>query len=618
MLFVIRVALSSVLIVALSGGYNVLLAQTDAADDQPSAAPTANDVDSPPRRRAEGDFPRATDLERNPTLIPNLPMGQYRRESDFAWVKFSIVLVAFFVWLRSMRLCVDDGRASELDVGGWGARLFLIGFAGIVVAMLLPMYTLGAGILAATCILPFGLFVRWRNARVGEAVPRLNWRRLFVRQMKPFRPAHHRHEAASGDGLGPSSAEIVLLGKSLTSRSTDSRLDDEARNSPGFRNALALIDQAVAKRATDLHVNTKVDQVTARLRIDGQLVALDPLPLETGLSAINVFKVLCDLNIADKRRSQDGSFRADVNGRRLSFRVSSQGTQTGESLSIRILDPARSFSNFSALGMSEPLQERLTACLGRSHGLVLFAGVTGAGKSTTAYAALQTLNSGEQNIVTVEDPIEYNIPSIDQIEVNVRARQTFQTALRSILRQDADIVLVGEIRDEETAQMACQAATTGQLVLSTLHASDAVSAVFRLVELGVDRHNAAGALRAVAAQQLVRKLCLDCRVAYRPDEVALDELGLSRFDGELYQSPDPLTNPCPTCNGRGFIGRTAIFELLEFNHEIRDLVREKSGATDILEAARHCGMTTLWDNGRRLVRDGIVSPQEFHRLVEAP
>ena len=365
-------------------------------------------------------------------------------------------------------------------------------------------------------------------------------------------------------------------------------------------------------------MSTKDTEVTIRLRIDGELVSLDPLPIVLGKSVINVFKVLCDLNIADKRRSQDGSFRAEVDGRRLSFRVSAQGTNTGEKLSIRILDPAHNFSTFSALGMTEPIQDRLTAALNRKNGLILFVGATGAGKSTTAYAALRTFDAGERNIVTIEDPIEYSIPSIDQIEVNTRAGQTFQSGLRSLLRQDADIVLIGEIRDAETARIACQAATTGQLVLATLHANDSVSATFRMLDLGSDRHSVSASLRAVVTQQLIRKLCPNCWIAYTPDEELRKNLALGDFQGELFRSPDPLENTCVNCNGRGFLRRTGIFELLEVTQPIRDLIRDNAGASEITSAARSNGMTTLRDDGVRLVREGIISVQDFFRFVDDP
>ena len=534
------------------------------------------------------------------------------------WFKFSLVLIALFVWLRMLRQCVDDGRNRQLQVGSWSKKLFAIGLTGILVAILLPSNLLGAGVLVASCVAPFRQYARWRNEQVNDQTSRLRWSHLLSIPETPVAPVGDvEMELPSGLTGFPAGGKITFIGKSFGERVTRATTS-EASKSSGFETALALIGHAVSRRATDLHVAARDDKVALRLRIDGEIFALEPLPVQMGLSVINVFKVLSDLDIVDKRRSQDGSFRADVDSRRLCFRVSSQGTISGGKLSIRILDPAERFSSFAPLGVNDRLQEQLKAILSRTSGLVLFAGITGAGKSTTAYAALRHLDSGDRNIVTIEDPIEYNIPSIDQIEVRTRAGQTFEAGLRSLLRQDADIVLIGEIRDEETAKIAVRAAMTGQLVLSTLHATDAISALLRMIDLGVDCYNIAAALRAVVGQQLIRRLCTQCRIAYKPDQQMLQRLGLSGFQGELYQSPDPLSNPCLDCNGRGFLGRTGMFELLEVTSPIRDLIRDRAGVAAVTSVALEQGMTRLWDDGLRLVRAGVISPQDFLLAVDEP
>lgn len=380
---------------------------------------------------------------------------------------------------------------------------------------------------------------------------------------------------------------------------------------------MGLIGDAVANRATDLHINTKENEIIVRQRIDGALSPLAVLPPDLGNSVINVFKVMADLNIADRRRSQDGSFRIDVNERRLSLRVSSQGTQSGEKLSIRLLDPAKSFSELSALGMTAILQERLTSVLRRTNGLILVAGATGAGKSTTACACLQTIDGEDRNILSIEDPIEYQIPSVDQIEVNYRAGQTFESALRSVLRQDADVIFIGEIRDHETAKTACQAAMTGQLVVATVHAGDAVSGAMRLTELGVDLHSVTHSLRAVLAQKLVRRLCVECRESYTPDPESPLHPGMTDFEGVLYRSPDISANQCVKCDGRGFLTRTGVFELLEVTAKIRDLLGEQREEAAVAELAEANGMTTLIDDGLRLVREGVISLEEFNRIFDS-
>lgn len=559
----------------------------------------------------DGRFPSANDLD------SNLVKGTPNKRSGFAWIKFAIIVLALLIWLRMMRLFVDDVSKLQLQADSWGLAIFGVGLAGIITAILLPAYLLGACVLVATCGFPFWRFVHWRNSQVGEQTPRLGWEYLFTSTDIPFHALPDAEfELPFASANGASAIKITMVGKSFSDRVMNAGSQGDGESLSGFQMTLALLGHAIGQRATDVHVGTKDEQVMVRLRIDGELFQLDPLDVERGLAVINVLKVLSDLNIADKRRSQDGSFRADVDGRRLCFRVSSQGTNTGEKLSIRILDPAANFSTFAALGLTGPMQERLEVMLNRNSGLILFGGATGAGKSTTAYAAIRHIDCGERNIVTIEDPIEYSLPSIDQIEVRSRLGQTFEAGLRSVLRQDADVVLVGEIRDEETARVACQAATTGQLVLSTLHATDAISTVTRLADLGVDSHHIAAALRGAVSQRLIRKLCTECRIAFKPDNDVLSKLRLFDFQGELYQSPDPLTNPCVHCHSRGFIGRVGIFEFLEVTPTIRELIYDQADATSIAVVAQENGMTTLWDDGLRLVRDGIISPTQFHRALD--
>ncbi|MCA9119976.1 MAG: type II/IV secretion system protein [Planctomycetaceae bacterium] len=598
-----------------------LLAQADGsttASLKLQPATVSGSKTSNAKRRKQGKFPsvfKSDEVDNSDTRVVAV-RGENERFA-FTWIKFSLILIAYFVWLRELRLCVDDGRNLNLKFGSWYRKLFVIGLVGILVAIMVPAYLLGVCILGVSCGIPFWRYMYWRNAQVNDHSPRLEWKHLFA---SPFIPFHSvpdaQFELPSSLSIGASVAKIALVGKSFSERVTEATSQDSGIAPSGFQLALAVMGHAIAMRATDLHIGTKDDQVILRLRIDGELVPMEPLSIASGLSVINVFKVLSDLNIADKRRAQDGSFRADVDGRRLCFRISSQGTNTGEKLSIRILDPAANFATFPALGLTTQLESRLEAILSRSNGLTLFVGATGAGKSTTAYAGLRFLDTGDRNIITIEDPIEYSIPTIDQIEVKTRSGQTFKSGLRSLLRQDADVVLIGEIRDEETAKIACQAATTGQLVLSTLHATDSITAIFRMLDLGVDPYNIAAALRGVVSQQLVRRLCTKCRTPYTPDAEELQKLALINFHGPLYHKPDPLTNPCAHCNSRGILGRTGIFELLDVTHTIRDLIRDRANANAITSVAREGGMTTLWDDGLRLVRDGIISSQEFLRVVD--
>jgi general secretion pathway protein E len=304
-----------------------------------------------------------------------------------AWVKFAIVLPAAITWLRSMRLCVEDSDDLQLNVDSWARKIFAWGLAGILTAMLLPAWLVGAGVLIATCGIPSWTYVRWRNSHVTDPALKVGWKQFLIVPRPQKRKAPDVQFVMPFSGLVAPNVvgNMSFVGRSFSDGVVNSVSDDEGRKPSGMRTTLTLLGEALSRHATDIHVATKEDKVVVRLRIDGRIVALDPLPRETGLSLINVFKVLGDLNIADRKRAQDGSFRVDVDGRRLCFRVALQGTDTGEKLSIRILDPAANLATFPALGFTSQLEGRLESILNRSSGLVLFCGATGAGKSTTAY-----------------------------------------------------------------------------------------------------------------------------------------------------------------------------------------------------------------------------------------
>ncbi len=569
------------------------------------------------------DFPRLEDTQiANARFSYWLPTDRDTSNLSFAITKLIVVVIAVFLWLRVLSLCNFEPDTDQLDAGSWVSTIFCAGLIGIVGSIVLPAYVPGVFLLYGSILVPFGRFKSWRNRHpLAEANP-LRWKHL-LRAPATSNASVPRGDKAvtielpSGRSIGTSNANIILIPKSQTAATGNAAQSHRSHGSPGYQMALALIDDAFTQRATDLHINTKVDEVVIRERVDGALNTLGSLPLGLGKSVINVFKVMSDLNIADRRRSQDGSFRVDVNGSRLSLRVSSQGTQAGEKLSIRILDPAKQFSTLPALGMTADTHRKFTTDLHRSNGLILLVGATGAGKSTTACAALQSLDGEDSNILSIEDPIEYQIPSVDQIEVNYRAGQTFESALRGVLRQDADVIFIGEIRDGETARIACQAAMTGQLVIATAHANNAVSGAMRLVDLGVDIHNVANALRAVLSQTLVRMLCVDCRTEVKLSPESLAQRGIADYDGPVYASPEVDTNPCSVCNGRGYTRRTGVFELLEVTSKIRDLITDHAKASTITATAIGDGMIPLIDEGRRLVCEGVISIEEFDRVFDA-
>jgi general secretion pathway protein E len=332
---------------------------------------------------------------------------------------------------------------------------------------------------------------------------------------------------------------------------------------------------------------------------------------------MNIFKVLGGMDITEKRRGQDGSFGARLEQRNIDFRAATQGTRHGEKLSLRILDQSNSVNTLAGLGMRKKMQESMRQIVHQPHGLLLSCGPTGAGKSTTLYASLKDVDAYQLNVITVEDPIEYKMANVNQIEINTKSGQTFASSLRSILRQDPDVLMIGEIRDGETATIACQAANTGHMVFSTVHANDAITAVYRMLELGVEPFMVANSLSAVLGQRLVRRLCKECREAYKPPRDVLERLEIpsDRID-QFFRPPGPAGEMCPECNGLGYVGRTGVFELLVINDELRDLVRDKAAASKVKLAAKRNGMLTMKQEGIRLLAQGITSVEELERTVK--
>jgi len=381
--------------------------------------------------------------------------------------------------------------------------------------------------------------------------------------------------------------------------------------------AKELIYDAILRRSTDIHLEPKEDETQVRLRIDGVMHVAEPFDRATGDAIVNIFKVLSAMDITERRKPQDGSFRAEMEDRDIDFRVASQGLQTGEKMSIRILDQSASVRTLSDLGMRKQLMDQIVQAVQQPHGMFLSCGPTGAGKSTTLYAAIREIDAFENNIITVEDPVEYKMENVTQIEINTKAGQTFAGSLRSILRQDPDVVMIGEIRDGETAKIACQAANTGHMVFSTVHANDTITALSRLVDLGVEPFMLADSLSAILGQRLVRKLCSDCKEAYKPSIDEIQRAGLPQDKVEkFYRPPKKAAATCPTCNGLGFLGRIGVYELFVISDRIRDMIRENQGMTAVKAEARKNGMLYMKEEGLRLVVKGVTSLDELLRVVK--
>ena len=416
------------------------------------------------------------------------------------------------------------------------------------------------------------------------------------------------------DRSGP---PISFVGKSTGKTKEDPDRVRQAEESRSFVAAKELVYDAVLRRATDIHLEPTADQLSVRYRIDGILHAAEPFDRPTGDAVINVFKVLSAMDISEKRKPQDGSFGAKMQGRELDFRVASSGSKAGEKLVMRILDHSAAVTKLEELGMRPKLIDQVRALVTQPHGLFLCCGPTGSGKSTSVYASLREIDRFQRNIITVEDPIEYHLDNITQMEVNTKSGQTFATSLRSILRQDPDIIMIGEIRDQETATIACQAANTGHMVFSTVHSNDAVTSLFRLLDLGVEPFMISSALTAVLAQRLVRLLCEKCKEPYKPKPEFLKKANLPVEKVDVfYRRPENPEQVCHQCGGTGYFGRTGIFELLVITEPLREMLRENPSQNRIKAEARKNGMIYLQEDGLRQVIQGRTSIEELLRVVK--
>jgi general secretion pathway protein E len=371
-----------------------------------------------------------------------------------------------------------------------------------------------------------------------------------------------------------------------------------ANEAPVVRLVNLLVLEALDARASDVHLEAFSDGLQVRYRVDGVLQPAPSPPASLATAIISRIKIMADLDIAERRLPQDGRIRLQLQDREVDVRVATAPTLHGESVVLRLLDRERGRRALDTMGMDPDTLARFRAVIAHPFGIVLVTGPTGSGKTTTLYAAVEALRTGREKILTVEDPVEYELPGVPQVPVHEKVGLTFAAALRALLRQDPDILLVGEIRDPETAQVATQAALTGHLVLSTLHTNDAPGAITRLLDLGVPPYLVAGTLEAVLAQRLVRVLCERCR---EPDP---------QSEGRAYRAVG-----CAQCRGTGYRGRQGVFELLVMDDSLRALLQQRASADQLRAAALAAGMRPLRDDAERLVREGITSREEALRVT---
>jgi len=389
---------------------------------------------------------------------------------------------------------------------------------------------------------------------------------------------------------------------------------DDTSDAPIIKLVNLILSQAVKARASDIHIEPYQNRIKIRHRVDGILYDMLSPPKHIQSTLVSRIKIMAKLNIAEKRLPQDGRIEIRIGDKDVDIRVSTIPIAFGERVVLRLLDKTNVLLKLSDLGMSEKGFKVFNRLIRSAHGIILVTGPTGSGKTTTLYAALSTINNPDINIITIEDPIEYQIEGIGQIQINPKINLTFANGLRSIVRQDPDVVLVGEIRDLETAEIAIQAALTGHLVFSTLHTNDSASAVTRLIDMGIEPFLVTSSVIAILAQRLVRTACNECKAVYIPDEESLQNIGITP---EMYAGKKIYRGKgCPDCLNTGYRGRTGIFELMILNDSIKNLILKTSDSNAIMHKAVEYEMITLREDGVLKVLNGITAIEEVLRVTQ--
>ena len=402
-----------------------------------------------------------------------------------------------------------------------------------------------------------------------------------------------------------------IVGTDARFVSTALDTDDDSQSAPTIRLVNSIIERAAVERASDIHLEPREGDLQVRMRIDGVMRNVLTVPRDLQASVISRLKIMGGMNIAERRVPQDGRANVRIKNRDIDLRLSTLPTIYGESVVVRLLDKSVTFQSAQALGLAGVEYEKYQQLLRSNNGVVLISGPTGSGKTSTMYSMIRTLNTEQVKLITLEDPVEYNIDGVNQVQIDEKTGLTFASGLRSILRQDPDIVAVGEIRDGETAEIAMRAAITGHLVLSTVHTYDAVSSVSRLVDIGVAPYLIASGLRGVISQRLVRKICSHCREEYEPtaDELAL--VGMQPQEGQRFYRG----KGCPMCFHTGYRGRTAVFEILIVDRALRRAIAEGAPQDTIERMAREAEFSTMRDGCLRLIQQGITTIGEAARTI---
>ncbi|MBO4277686.1 MAG: Flp pilus assembly complex ATPase component TadA [Clostridia bacterium] len=389
--------------------------------------------------------------------------------------------------------------------------------------------------------------------------------------------------------------------------------DDAANSAPTIRLVNSIIERAIVERSSDIHIEPRENDLQVRMRIDGLMRDILTVPKDLQASVISRIKIMSGMDISERRIPQDGRFNVRIKKKDIDLRVSTLPTVFGEKIVARLLDKSAGRISKAAVGLEGSDLEKFDKMLHCKSGVLLVVGPTGSGKSTTMYVMINELNTREVNLITLEDPVEYNIDGVNQVQINEKTGLTFASGLRAILRQDPDIIAVGEIRDGETAEIAMRSAITGHIVLSTLHTNDAVGTIERLQDMGVENYLISSALRGIISQRLVRRICPNCRKEYEPTDEELADLGVERTEGlKFYHGAG-----CPECFNTGYRGRVAVFEMLPVNSKVRALISKRASREEIESALKseESGFVSLRDNALRLVKEGLTTGEEIIRVI---
>jgi len=452
----------------------------------------------------------------------------------------------------------------------------------------------------------------------AEIIPRLAFRPEIEAAIEKWYGAAEEADAAVADAIAPASQDpgIEFISSSSLQRNIEAMQEMQAellhKSTPAVRLVASTISAAAQKQASDIHIEPQATETVIRLRVDGMLRDFQHVPRSIQNSVVSRIKILSDMDIAERRAPQDGRFMVKFAGKKVDLRVSTLPTQYGEKVVMRLLEADAPMQSFAALGLAPEIASALTHMLQLPQGMILVTGPTGSGKSTTLYSSLNMVRKPSVNIITVEDPVEYAVPGLNQVQVNTKAGLTFATCLRSILRQDPNVIMVGEIRDRETAEIAIKAAQTGHLVLSTLHTNDSISAVTRLLDLGVPGFQIATSVTGIIAQRLVRRLCsCHAEAPASPDWVArLAQNGVA--DPPRTQH---IPTGCDVCDMTGYKGRIGIYEILVMNDPIRSAIRSGGRSDQIRSLAQNNGMKLMQEYAIERVRQGLTTLDEVLRVI---